>query len=165
MIRPAKLHHAPLRVSDGERAKRFCESLLGLAAIVRPGLAFPGPGSILGSEQLRLIHGPQAAETRLADAARAMGVRRAVADPQPRLGRPRVDDNGRTQLRRAARDGGAEPLLPARAARSGRGTTPRRTVGAGGRRIRALLGASLELHDAPRPPSAKSSRRVRRAAP
>jgi len=39
MIRPGKLHHAALRVSDFERSKRFYESLLGLAAIERPDLA------------------------------------------------------------------------------------------------------------------------------
>ena len=48
MIRPGKLHHAALRVSDCERSKRFYESLLGLAAVERPDFGFPGAWYGLG---------------------------------------------------------------------------------------------------------------------
>ena len=63
MIRPGKLHHAALRVSDCERSKRFYESLLGLAAIERPDFGFPGAWYGLGEGQLHLIESPKVSET------------------------------------------------------------------------------------------------------
>jgi catechol 2,3-dioxygenase-like lactoylglutathione lyase family enzyme len=63
MIRPGKLHHAALRVSDVERSKRFYESLLGLAAVERPDFGFPGAWYGLGEGQLHLIQSPKVSET------------------------------------------------------------------------------------------------------
>lgn len=64
MIRPGKLHHAALRVADFERSRAFYEGLLGMSAVPRPDLGFPGAWYGLGDGQLHLMqcqkygHGP-----------------------------------------------------------------------------------------------------------
>ena len=55
MIRPGKLHHAALRVSDFEQSRKFYEGLLGFRPVERPDLGFPGAWYGLGEGQLHLI--------------------------------------------------------------------------------------------------------------
>jgi catechol 2,3-dioxygenase-like lactoylglutathione lyase family enzyme len=55
MIRPGKLHHASIRVSDFERSREFYEGLLGMKQVPRPDLGFPGGWYGLGDGQLHLI--------------------------------------------------------------------------------------------------------------
>jgi len=55
MIRPGKLHHAAIRVSDFERSKTFYEGLLGFEQAPRPDLGFPGAWYRLGDGQLHLM--------------------------------------------------------------------------------------------------------------
>ncbi len=62
MIRPGKLHHAALRVSDFERSKAFYEQLLGMSRIPRPDLGFPGAWYGLGEGQLHLIERAEAGD-------------------------------------------------------------------------------------------------------
>jgi len=62
MIRPGKLHHAALRVSDFERSRAFYESLLGLKQVPRPDLGFPGAWYGLGEAQIHLIQSPKYGE-------------------------------------------------------------------------------------------------------
>jgi glyoxylase I family protein len=55
MIRPGRLHHAALRISDFERSRAFYEGLLGMRTVPRPDLGFPGAWYGLGDSQLHLM--------------------------------------------------------------------------------------------------------------
>jgi glyoxylase I family protein len=55
MIRPGKLHHTSIRVTDFERSRAFYEGLLGMQPVPRPDLGFPGGWYGLGGGQLHLI--------------------------------------------------------------------------------------------------------------
>jgi len=52
------IHHVSLLVEDTERALGFYHDLLGLAAIERPPLNFPGAWLAIGDRQLHLLELP-----------------------------------------------------------------------------------------------------------
>jgi glyoxylase I family protein len=55
-MKPLRLHHASIRVTDLGRSRAFYEQLLGLGAVDRPDLGFPGVWYGIGrSGQLHLI--------------------------------------------------------------------------------------------------------------
>jgi catechol 2,3-dioxygenase-like lactoylglutathione lyase family enzyme len=62
MIRPGKLHHASIRVTDLDRSRKFYEGLLGFAIAPRPDMGFPGEWYALGDSQLHLIATPKVME-------------------------------------------------------------------------------------------------------
>jgi catechol 2,3-dioxygenase-like lactoylglutathione lyase family enzyme len=49
------LHHASVRIRDLERSRRFYEGLLGLGAIARPEMGFPGAWYGVGGGEIHLI--------------------------------------------------------------------------------------------------------------
>lgn len=59
MIRTGRLHHASVRTADLERSRKFYEEVLGLRAIERPDMGFPGAWYGLGDAQLHLIALPK----------------------------------------------------------------------------------------------------------
>jgi catechol 2,3-dioxygenase-like lactoylglutathione lyase family enzyme len=59
MIRPGKLHHAAIRVTDFQTSKKFYEELLGFRALPRPDFPFAGAWYGLGEGQLHLIESPK----------------------------------------------------------------------------------------------------------
>ena len=58
MLKPRALHHAAIRVTDVERARRFYVEVLGFKEIPRPDVPSPGAWLSLGDAQVHLIHGP-----------------------------------------------------------------------------------------------------------
>ncbi len=62
MIRPGKLHHAALRVTDIERSRKFYQELLGFPPAPRPDMGFAGEWYTLGEAQLHLIAMPKMGE-------------------------------------------------------------------------------------------------------
>ena len=54
-----QLHHASFPVSDLDRARRFYEGVLGLEAIERPDLGFPGAWYSAGTCEVHLIVVPE----------------------------------------------------------------------------------------------------------
>lgn len=64
MLKPKDFHHAAIRVTDVERARKFYVDVLGFKQIPRPEVPSPGAWLSLGNAQVHLIHGPNAyAET------------------------------------------------------------------------------------------------------
>lgn len=61
-VRPGRLHHASIRVTDLERSRRFYEELLGFRPAERPDMGFPGEWYGLGEGQLHLIQIPKMGE-------------------------------------------------------------------------------------------------------
>ena len=55
MIDVKRAHHVAVRVTDVERARRFYEGVLGLAAADRPDFGIPGFWYQLGDVQVHLI--------------------------------------------------------------------------------------------------------------
>jgi glyoxylase I family protein len=49
------LHHVSVRVHDVERSRQFYQDLLGVGAIDRPDLGFPGSWYQAGASQIHLI--------------------------------------------------------------------------------------------------------------
>ncbi len=58
MLKPKAFHHAAIRVSDVERARRFYVDVLGFKEIPRPEVPSPGAWLSLGNAQVHLINGP-----------------------------------------------------------------------------------------------------------
>jgi glyoxylase I family protein len=58
MLKPKAFHHAAIRVTDVERARRFYVDVLGFKEIPRPDVPSPGAWLALGDAQVHLIHGP-----------------------------------------------------------------------------------------------------------
>lgn len=58
-IRPGKLHHASVRITSLECSRGFYEDLLGLEAVDRPDLGFPGRWYGAGEGQIHLLEIPK----------------------------------------------------------------------------------------------------------
>jgi glyoxylase I family protein len=63
MIRPGKLHHAALRVTDCAASRKFYEDLLGFRQVPRPDFPFAGAWYGLGEGMLHLMESPKMGET------------------------------------------------------------------------------------------------------
>ena len=62
-MKPTRLHHVSLCVTDVERARRFYIGILGLEEIERPNFPFPGAWLQAGDGQIHLISAPDSVDT------------------------------------------------------------------------------------------------------
>jgi glyoxylase I family protein len=60
MLKPKAFHHAAIRVTDVDRARKFYVDVLGFKEIARPEVGRPGAWLSLGDAQVHLINGPVA---------------------------------------------------------------------------------------------------------
>ncbi len=61
-MKPTRLHHVSLNVTDIERSRRFYTEVLGLEEVDRPDFGVPGAWLQVGDGQVHLIVAPESAD-------------------------------------------------------------------------------------------------------
>ena len=62
-MKPSRLHHVSINVTEIERARRFYTEVLGLEEIERPDFGMPGAWLQAGEGQVHLIVAPDSVDT------------------------------------------------------------------------------------------------------